>query len=115
MESLLGRKHTRAPIVERCQLEAILVGFSSAIDEKKLVVVVSANVAQSLSETYLEGIDDRIAIESQLFKLVSHLFDIMRVRMADANHGMSTVEVEVFVAFIIPDMAPLSLDDVYVE
>ena len=35
--------------------------------------------------------------------------------MPYANDGMSTVEIEVFGAFIVPDVATFTLDDVDVE
>ena len=42
VESLLTREDARATVVERSQLQGVLVGLGTAVDEKQLIVVVAA-------------------------------------------------------------------------
>jgi hypothetical protein len=39
----------------------------------------------------------------------------MRMGMADGDDGVSAIKVEILLAFIVPHVAALALDDVHVE
>jgi hypothetical protein len=39
----------------------------------------------------------------------------MRMAMTYADNGMSTIEVQIFLTFVVPYLTTLSLDNIYVE
>jgi hypothetical protein len=39
----------------------------------------------------------------------------MWMRVSDADHSMATIEVKIFLAFLVPYLAALTLYDVHVE
>ena len=63
----------------------------------------------------LQLIDNRVAVESYLLQLLGHFLNVMGMGMAYRDDGMTTIEVQVFLALIIPHPTALALDDVDVE
>ena len=63
----------------------------------------------------MKGIDDAIGIKAQLCGLLCKSLDIVGMAVSDADDGMSTIEVEVLLAFVIPNVATLSACDGDVE
>ena len=121
MEGLLEGENACAPVVERGQLQGVFVGFGPRVDKKQLVVVISACLAKACSKLSLQGVDDGVAVEAQLAELLRHGLNIVGVAVAHANHGVASVEVEIFVAISVPHTAPLAVvygnvkEGVYVE
>ena len=58
MEGFFQRQHAGAAIMERRELEGILVGLSAGVDKKQAVVVIAAEPAKTASELLLQRIDD---------------------------------------------------------
>ena len=58
VESLLAAEHTRIARLKRSQFQRVLIGLGTAVDEEQLVVVVAANLAQTLCQLHLQFIDD---------------------------------------------------------
>ena len=77
--------------LERSQLQGVLVGLGTAVDQEQLVVVVARNLAQSFGQLLLQGIDDGVAVESQLANLAGDGFHIVRMGVADADDGVSAI------------------------
>ena len=115
VESPLKGENTGAAVMERGEFEGILVGLSTGVDEEKLIVFITAGLAQTAGKLLLQGIDDGVAIEAKLAKLRGHSLDIMGMAVAHAYHGMATVEVEVLTAIGVPHAASLAVVDGYVE
>jgi hypothetical protein len=63
----------------------------------------------------LQGIHDRVAVEPYLLHLTADGLHVVWVAVADADDGMTAVEVEIFIAFSVEDMASAATHDVYVE
>ena len=53
VESLLAAEHTRIARLKRSQLQRVLIGLGTAVDEEQLVVVVATDLAQSFSQLHL--------------------------------------------------------------
>ena len=115
MEGLFCRKHTGSAVGKRCQFQGILVGFRTAVNEEKLVIIVSAKFSHAFCKLLLQGIDYRIAVKAQRIELLRQHFDIMGMAVADADDSMSAIEVQIFLSLLIPHLASLSLDNVHIE
>ena len=63
----------------------------------------------------MQGVDDGVGVESDAVQLFGYLADIVWVCMSDGYDGMSSVEVEVFLSFVVPYVASFAADDVHVE
>ena len=115
MEGLFCRKHTGTAISKRCQLQGILVGFRTAVNEEKLIIIISAKFSHAFCKLLLQGVDYRVAVKAQRIELLRQHFDIMRMAVADADDSMSAIEVQIFLSLLIPHLASLSLDNVHIE
>ena len=115
VESLLGTEHTGAAVGERRQFQRVLVGLGSAVDEEQLVVVIAADLAQSLGQLLLQLVNHRVRVEPNLIELLRHLLYVVRMRMSDGDDGMTAVEVQIFLPLVVPYVATLSFHNVYVE
>jgi hypothetical protein len=115
VESLLAAEHAGIARLERCELQGVLVGLGPAADEKQLVVVVAADASQSLGHLLLQFVDDGVGVEPNLLQLLRHLIYIMGVRVTDADDSMATIQVQILLALVVPNLRSLSLDDVHVE
>ena len=54
VESLLYRKHAGSSVGERSQLQGILVCLGTRVDEEELIILITAYLAQTLSEFHLQ-------------------------------------------------------------
>ena len=101
--------------MEAGQLERILISLGTAVDEKQLVVIVAADLAESLGQLLLQAVDDAVGVEAELRELFAYAFRIVRMAMADADDGMATIEVEILLAFVVPNVSTFAAHDVDVE
>ena len=115
VEGPLKGEDTGAAIMEGGELESILIGLGTGVDEEKLIVFITAGLTQAVGKLLLQGIDDGVTIEAKLAKLCGHSLNIMGMAVAHAYHGMATVEVEVLTAIGVPHAASLAVVDGYVE
>ena len=115
VECFLAREHTGVARLERSQFQGVLVGLGTGVDEKQLVVVVATYLSQSLSQFHLQFVNHGVRIEPDVLQLLRHLFNIVRVRVSDADHGMAAIQVEVFLTLVIPNLTALALHNVHVE
>ena len=121
VEGLLEGENACAPVVERGQLQGVFVGFGPRVDEKQLIVIISACLAKACGKLPLQGVDDGVAVEAEFAELLRHGLNIVGVAVAHADHGVASVEVEIFVAISVPHTAPLAVvygnvkEGVYVE
>ena len=115
MKGLLGREHARAAIGKRGELQRVLVGLGAAVDQEQLVVVVARDAAQALGQLHLQLVHHGVGVEAQLADLFRNLLDIVRVGVPDADHGMSAIEVQILLPFVIPYLTTFAPDDVHVE
>ena len=98
--------------MEGGQLEGILVGLGAGVHQKQLIVVVARSLAQTGSQVALQLVDNGIGIEAKLLELAGQHVHIMRVAVADADYGVATVKVEVFLTLVVPHAASAAAHDV---
>ena len=115
MEGLLTRQYTGIAGFEGRQLQGVLIGFGARVNQEQLVIVVTTDLTQSLCQLHLQLINYRVGVEADLTELFGYLLQIVGVRVSDADHSMSAIEVKIFLTFVIPYLATLALYDVYVE
>ena len=115
MEGVARRQHARPAVVEAGQLECILIGLGAAVDEEELVVVVAADLTQSLGQLLLQAVDDAVGIEAKLIELLRNALCIVGMAVADADDGVATVEVEILLPLVVPDVGTTAADNVDVE
>ena len=115
VEGLAGSEHAGASGLERCQLERVLIGFGARVDKEEAVVVIPAGFAETLGELLLQSVDDRVAVEPQPVELGCHHLHVVWVAVADADDGMATIEVEILLSLVVPDMTATAFDDVHVR
>ena len=65
VERPFGRKHPAAPVMETGQLQSILVSLGSGINQKQLVILITAGLPQPSGQLHLQFVDDGVAIEAQ--------------------------------------------------
>lgn len=93
--------------MERGELESVLIGLGTGIDQKQPIVLITAGAAQTFGQLLLKAVHHRIGIKAQLRELMLQRTDIMRVTMTYADNGMATVKIKVFLSGTVPDMASL--------
>ena len=108
MEGLLGREHTGAAIVEGGELQGILIGLGTRVDEKQLIILVTRHLAQGEGKFLLQGVLHRVAVETQACNLRGNGLDIMGMCMTYADDGMTAIEVEIFCSLFVPYVASLA-------
>ena len=101
--------------MEGGQLQGVLVGFGTAVDEEERVVFVAAGLAQAFGHLLLELVDDGVGVEAQGGYLVADHLHVVRMGVADGDDGMAAVEVEVLRTVLVPHVAAFPFDDVDVE
>ena len=115
MERVLHSEHTATTVVETGELECILVGLSTTVDEEEAIVFIAAYLSKALSELLLQGVDDTVGVESDLLNLIVDSLDIMRMTMSNADDSVTTVEVEILLSFIVPYAGTFAPYDIDVE
>jgi hypothetical protein len=73
-----------------------------------LVVFIARGFPESLCKFFLKRVLYGVAIESQFAELLGEGFDIVWMAMSDADDCMPSVEVKVFLSFVVPDVTALS-------
>ena len=79
VERLVEGNNAATSVIERRQLQRILVGFSARIDEEQLIIVVAARFAKFVSQALLQAINHRVAVEHQVLGLVLECLYVMRM------------------------------------
>ena len=116
MERLLAREDAHGLwILERRQLQGVLVGLGTTVDEKQLVVLVAADASQSLGHLLLQFVDDGVGVEPNLLQLLRHLIYIMGVRVPDADDGMTAIEIQILLSLVVPNLAAIALHNVDIK
>ena len=113
MERVLHSEHTTTTVVETGELQRILVGLRTTVDQEEAVVLITADFSEALSELLLQGVDDTIGVESNLLHLIVDSLHIMRMTMAYADDSMAAIEVQILLSFIVPyagSFAPYDID-----
>ena len=94
------------------RLDGALVGLGAGVHQKQLIVVVARSLAQTGSQVALQLVDNGIGIKAELLELAGQHVHIMRVAVADADYGVATVKVEVFLTLVVPHAASAAAHDV---
>ena len=115
MEGMTQGQHPLFAIVERCQLQGILVGLCTGVDQKERILVIATRLAQFVGQGLLQTVDDRVGVEAQLAHLLRDRLHIGRMAMTYGNHGMTTIQVQVLVSLLVPHMTTLSFDNLDIE
>ena len=101
--------------MERSELQRVFVGFGSAVDKEKGIIIVSADLSQPFCQLLLQFVDNGVGIESKRgYLLAEHLY-IVRMCMSDRDYCMTAIEVEVFGTVLVPYMAAFSFDNIDVK
>ena len=80
-----------------------------------MIVVITADSPQSFGQFHLQSVDDGVAVKAKFAQLSGHSVDIMRVTVPDTDDGVSAIEVEIRLTFVVPHVDSLSPHDVYIE
>jgi len=115
VEGFLEREDARPAVVERREFQCVLVCLSTAVDEEKAVVLVSAGFAEALRELALQGVLHGVAVETECLQLPRHGLYVVGMAMADADDGMAAVKIEVFLSLAVPDGAALAAGDGHIH
>ena len=101
--------------MERGKLGGVLVGFGAAVVQKEAVVLISARFSKSSGKLLLKGIADAVGVESYAAQLSGERAYIIGVRVSHRNDSVTSVQVEVLLTFVVPDLASQGFDWGYVE
>jgi hypothetical protein len=96
--------------VERGEFHGVFVCLGSGVAEKEGIVIVAGDASQSVGEFLLEGVLHGVRIEAQTAYLVGNGRHIEWMGVAHGDHGVASVEVEIFRAVGCIDMAAESFD-----
>ena len=97
--------------MKRSQFECVLVGLCAGIDQKEAVVFVARNLSQTFGKILLQAVYYGIGIKTYAGSLFADTLHIMRVRMPDGNHGVPSVQVQVFSSLLVVNVAILAADN----
>ena len=81
--------------VEGGQFQGIFICLGPAVAEEEFVVVVIAQLAQSVRKVALQVVLYGIGVKSEFSKLLSEHFHIVRMAVAYADYRVSAVEVRI--------------------
>ena len=110
VESFAEGQDLRAPRLERGQLQGVLVGFGARVAEEKPVVVAARQPSEAVGQPLLERVLHRIGVEAQPGDLPLYGVDVVRMGVADRDHGVPAVEIEVLGAGRVVDEAASAPD-----
>ena len=113
VERFLCREHTCATGMERSELQSVLVSLSAGVDEKQLIVVITARLAQPFCQLLLQSVDDGVAVEAELRQLGGKHRGIMRMTMTYRYDGRAAIKI--LGAVVVPYVATGTLGDVNIE
>ena len=115
VEGMLEGEDALLAVVERRELEGVLVRLGTGVDQEQGVVVVARSLAEAVGELLLERVNHRVGVKAQLADLLADGLHVGRMAMSYGDDGMAAVEVEVLGAVGVPDVAALALDNLYIE
>jgi len=115
VESLLQGENTGSTIVEGSQLQGILVSLGTRVDEEELIILITACLAQTLGELYLQLVDNGVGVEAQVVELLGEHLHVVRMTVTDADNGMTAIEVEVFLTLVVPYVTALTFYYIDIE
>ena len=95
--------------LEGRQLEGVLIGLGSAVAQEQVIAVIAADPAQFGRQGILEAVLHGIGVEPQLLELLLDGRYILRMAVPDADHRMTAVQVQVFLAVFIPQRGTRTL------
>ena len=87
--------------VEGGQFHSIFIRLGPAVAEKEFVVVVIAQLAQSVCKVALQVVLYCIGVKSEFSKLLREHFHIVRMAVAYADYRVSAVEVRIDFSFLV--------------
>ena len=93
--------------VERRQFQRVLVGLRPAVAQEEVEGVIAADLSEFLGQGVLQAVLHGIGVETQLSDLLPDRRHVMRVAVPDADHGVAAVQVQVLLAFGIPQRGTL--------
>ena len=109
-----GGDDPRAAVVEGGELEGVLIGLRTRVDEEQGIVLISRGVAQTRCELDLQAVAHGVGIEAQARELTRDGFDVVGMAVTDAYHSVAAVEVEIFVVLSVPHLAAAAAHDLYI-
>ena len=90
--------------VEGRQLQRILVGLGPRVAQKQRVILIARHLAQLVRQLRLKGNLHRVGVEADVLQLLGEALHVVRVAVADGNNGVATVEIQVFLTLVIPQL-----------
>ena len=113
VECLADGQDFLASGLEGSSLEGVFVGLGTAVAQEQRVVGVAALQAEFAGQLHLQRILHRVGVKTESAQLPLHHLHIDRVTVSDGNHGVASVKVEVFRAFLVPDVTAAALYRLY--
>ena len=98
------RHHAGFAGVEGGQLQRILIGLSPRVAQKQRVILVARYLTQLVGQLRLNRNLHRVGVETDVLQLLRQALYVVRVAMADRNNGVAAVEIQVFLALVVPQL-----------
>lgn len=102
MERAFHRNHLLLAIEERSQFQCVFIRLGSRVTQEQLVIAFARQAAEFFGQLLLLRNDYGIGIKSDIFQLIGHHLHIMRMGVADRDHGVTAVHIEVFRPLVVP-------------
>ena len=115
MEAAMESYHTALAGMERGEFESILIALCTGVVKEKGVILVARDTAQTLCQLLLERVLNRIGVEANLAELVREHLHIVWMSVTDTDHGVTAIEVKVFLTLIVPNATAISLDGCHIK
>lgn len=101
--------------MERREFQRILICLRAGVDEKQLIVIIARHLSEHLGKPLLERIDYRVGVKHEPRSLLVDSLDHYGMAMSHRYYGMTSIQVEVFGAVVVVDMASPAFYYLYVE
>ena len=93
--------------MKRRQLKGVLIRFGPRVTQKQRVVGMPRRSTEFIGQFLLLRNMNRVGIERDLVQLAGQRLYVAGVRMANRNHGVTTVQIKILGAVGIPKIATL--------
>ena len=97
------------------ELQGVLVGLRTAVDEEQAIVLIAAGVPQPFGQLALEFVDHGIAVEAQLSHLAAHGLHVVGMCVTDGDDGVAAIEVEVLRSLFVPNATAFATRDGHIH
>ena len=98
MEGFAKHEQSAAASGKRCQLYGIFICFRARVAEKQLIIGIARHLSQYVGQTLLKRVDHRVGVKPRRGHLTAHRINVAGMSVTYGDHGMTSVEIEIFCA-----------------